>query len=220
MTGGDTGKRTRGIAVAAGVTVLAVGALTAYLVWPRTPDHVLVVGDSVTYLSWDAIDDRFGAGSELEALARPGFTAGDLLPLAEEAVDARADAGDDLERAILLVGYNDVWRGADDDALAQLVALSARHDCAVWLTLPTAPGGEPAGTGDFDPEAAEAWNERLAELVAEHDNLHLVTAWQEEIEAGDPTRYLEPDGIHPTRAGQELLARTMDDGLRGACRFP
>jgi len=207
--------------VVGGVAVAMV-AFIVYLMWPRTPEHVLVVGDSVTFMSWEALTDEFGPGTALEAVARPGFTSTDLLPLVEEAIDSRADSGEKLDRAVFLVGYNDVWNEElDDDRLAEMVELSARYECAVWLTLPARPGGSEPAIGTFNPDLADEWNERLADLVGEHRNLHLVDDWAEAIDgAPDPATYLEEDGIHPNGAGQDLLARTMYEAVTNSCRFP
>lgn len=218
----------RGLLVVTVVTVVAVAALATFLLWPRTPDHVLVVGDSVTFMSFEALRREFGPDTDLEALARPGFRSTDLLPLTVEAVNRREAAGRPLDRAIFLVGYNDIWRDdTDHEDLEALVAESARHDCAIWLTVPTSPGGDPPTTDAvdpdlpaFDPDLAEAWNERLADLVDEHESLHLVTEWQTTIDEAPPSRYLDGDGIHPNQAGQERLATIMHDSLLSACRFP
>ena len=93
--------------------------------------------------------------------------------------------------------------------------------------MPTSPGGDPPTTDAvdpdlpaFDPDLAEAWNERLADLVDEHESLHLVTEWQTTIDEAPPSRYLDGDGIHPNQAGQERLATIMHDSLLSACRFP
>lgn len=212
----------RRLALVAGLVALAVVALIAYLVWPRTPEHVLIVGDSVTYLSWEALDQEFGPGTKLEPIARPGYRSTDLLPLVQEAIDARAESGEELDRAVFLVGYNDVWKDAlDDDRLAEVVDLSARYECAVWLTIPARPAGEAPAVGTFDPDLADEWNGRLADLVGEHGNLHLVDDWADAIDgASDPDLYLEEDGIHPNTEGQKLLAETMHDAVINSCRFP
>lgn len=224
----QTGDGRRGLLVISVLTAVAVVALATFLLWPRTPDHVLVVGDSVTYMSFERLRREFGTGTDLEAVARPGFRSTDLLPLVETAIDGRDESGRPLDRAIFLVGYNDVWRDdTDHQDLEALVAESARYDCAVWLTLPTRPGGEDPATDefdpdlpDFDPELADEWNERLADLIGEHDSLHLVTDWQDTIDESPAARYLDDDGIHPNAAGQKRLAAIMHDSLRSACRFP
>lgn len=208
--------------VVVGGVALALVAFIIYLMWPRTPEHVLIVGDSVTFMSWEALTDEFGSDTSLQPVARPGFRSNELLPLVEKAIDDRAGSGKKLDRAAFLVGYNDVWtETVGDDRLAEMVELSARYECAVWLTLPARPGGTEPAIGSFDAELAEDWNERMADLVAEHGNLHLVRDWAEAVdEASDPATYLEDDGIHPNGAGQNLLARTIHDAVINACRFP
>lgn len=215
----DGGKRR--MALVLGIITIAVVALIAYLMWPRTPDHVLVVGDSVTFMSWNALNDEFGSDTTLEPVARPGFRSTDLLPLVQKAIDDRASSGAALDRAIFLVGYNDVWQDNGDDRLEELVELSARYECAVWLTLPTRPAGEPPASEVFDPTLADQWNERMADLVDEHRNLHLVTDWADAIEGSSDTDvYLDGDGIHPNLEGQKLLAETMYEAITNSCRFP
>lgn len=201
-----------------GGTALAVVALVAYLMWPRTPDHVLIVGDSVSDQSWEQLEAAFGSDTSLQSVTRSGFTTGQLVPPTVEAIAEREQAGHELERAIFLVGYNDVWlTGPDYEALGRMVEASSRYECAIWLTLPVRPGGEPPGIGDFDPAVGDQWNRRVTELVAEHDNLHLVTEWADKVEAAEPDTYLIPDGIHPNDAGKELLAQVMHDNLRSSC---
>lgn len=213
------GKR---MAVVVGLVALAVVGLIAYLVWPRTPEYVLVVGDSVTFMSFEDLKGEFGSDTKLDPVARPGYRSSNLLPFVEEAVAARERSGKALERAVLLVGYNDVWKEeVGQNRLAELVDLSARFECAVWLTLPVRPAGEPPAVGDFDPELGDEWNELMADLVGEHDNLHLVADWADAIEGADSAdEYLDDDGIHPNDAGQKLLAETMHDAVISSCRFP
>lgn len=198
---------------------LVVLAAVAYVVWPRRPEHVLIVGDSVTYMTAPDLDAEF-SGTKTEILAYPGDRSTDLLPITVKAIDERARAGKDLDRAIFLVGYNDVWMGQPDTRdLDRLVEASARYRCAIWLTIPARPGGKPPVVTNFDPAGADHWNQRMADLVGKHDNLHLVTEWAETIEGAPAARYLEPDDIHPNRKGTETLARIMHDNLISKCRF-
>ena len=215
-----TEKGGRGLVIASIVTMVAVALLATFLLWPRTPAHVLVVGDSVTYMSFEDLRAEFDPDTDLEPYARPGYRSTDLLPLATKAIANRVDAGLPLDRAIFLVGYNDVWLDQTEHRdLEKMVAESARFQCAIWLTLPTRPGGKPPATGDFDPELAERWNARLARLVKQHKSLHLVTDWQKAIEGAPASRYLEKDGIHPNSAGQEKLAEIMHNKLQSSCRL-
>lgn len=217
----------RGLLIATAMTALAMVVLMAYLLWPRTPKSVLIVGDSVTYMSYQQLVSQFGPGTTLAPIARPGFRSTDLLPLVQEEMASRTGDDDGLDRAIFLVGYNDVWTESTSHRdLEAMVNLSAKFRCAIWLTIPTSPGGKSPTTEDadpplppFDPELAQQWNHRLAALVASHPNLHLVKTWQATIEDNSPTRYLQADGIHPNAAGQKRLAEIMHDSLISACRL-
>ena len=208
--------------VIAGVTATLLLLLGggAYLLWPRPSDHVLVVGDSVSYLSIRAIQEAFGSDVTVEPVTRPGYRAGDLLPLARQAIDQREAAGKELDRAVYLVGYNDVWHGdVETPDLARLVDESARYDCAIWLTFPARPAGRHPGATDFDPDKADRFNARIIELVGTHKNLHVVTDWADLVTKGAPGQYLDGDGVHPNDQGAKALAKIMVDKLRSDCRF-
>ncbi|MGK2947231.1 MAG: SGNH/GDSL hydrolase family protein [Acidimicrobiales bacterium] len=201
------------IAVVA-VAVLAIAAGT-YL-WQRTTSRVLVVGDSVTFLSAPEIRDALGRRTALEIIAEPGYTSSDLLPLAAEAVERRADDGPIAGAMVVLVGYNDVAGGeGDSDGLPQLIELSARYECAIWLTLPSL-DIEPV-VDIVPPAEAVRWNERTEALVAEHDNLHLVTAWAEAVNASAPEELLSEDALHPHGVGAEVLGDVMADAVAEHC---
>ena len=222
MAGEDDGTKRRQRWVVVGVTVTLAVLLGggAYLFWPRPTDHLLVVGDSVSYLSIKAIQETFGSDVTVEPVTRPGYRAGDLLPLARQAIDRREAAGEDLDRAVYLVGYNDVWHGdVETPDLARLVDESARYDCAIWLTFPARPAGRHPGAADFDPDKADRYNERIAELVGTHKNLHLVTDWADVVTKGAPGQYLEADGVHPNDLGAKALAKIMADKIGSDCRF-
>ena len=216
----DTKPKNRLLLVAAGLTAIVVIGVAAYILWPRKPEHILIVGDSVSYLSMPKIQDEFGDGTKVQPITIPGNTSTDLLPRTVEAIDERESSGGRLERAIFLVGYNDVIQGRLDSAeLEPLVEQSARYECAVWLTLP----GEPAGQevfGDLFPfEDVEEWNQRTRDLVDQYENLHLVTDWEEAVNNASVGEYLEPDGIHPNENGQAKLAQIMVNTIMSSCRF-
>ena len=211
--------RGRGRVIGIGVAIVAVAALAAYLLWPRGFDYVMVVGDSVTFLSGSQIEDEMGSDVSVEQIAVPGYTSSDLVDPVTLTIEARARSGQQLERGVFLVGYNDVIRGDVETAdLDRLMQQSARFDCAIWLTLPAEPSGAPAGSADFDPEAARRWNEGLVELVGHYDGLHLVRTWEERVNGSDPGELLQADGVHPNDAGRAALAQVMHEGLRDQCR--
>src|SRR5690606_36870086 len=116
------------------------------LVWLMTRgpwSTVLVVGDSVTFLRVASIDRAMGDDVKVEAIAEPGYTSTDLLPLVRANVRGR-DAEEDL--AVFLVGYNDVIQARPESPeLDELVELSSTFRCAMWLTLPTLAEDFPPG---------------------------------------------------------------------------
>lgn len=207
--------RSRGPLIAAVAVLVVVIAGGTYL-WQRTTSNVLVVGDSVTFLSSQEIRSELGRRTAVDIIAEPGFTSSDLLPLATEAVDRRA--GDDpiSGAMVVLVGYNDVANGeVESDGLPQLIELSARYECAIWLTLP-ALDIEPV-VDIVPPAEAARWNERTEALVAEHDNLHLVTAWADAVNASAEEELLSEDALHPHGGGAEVLGAVMADAVAQHC---
>ena len=216
---GDDAEPTRSprLWIIAGVAVVVLG-VAAWLLWPRTPpDHVLIVGDSVSFMSLPDAVKAFD-GTSVEGITRPGYRTTDLLPLVKMAIDDREQSGKELDQAIFLVGYNDVWRSNPRiQDLETLVDQSARYRCAIWLTLPARPGGKPPATTDFDPAGADTFNQRLAKLVCAHRLLLLVTDWAQAVDAAPADRYLIGDGIHPNQEGMKLLAQIMHYRLAEEC---
>ncbi len=202
----------------AGLAVLVLAVLVL-LRWPRPQPRRLVVGDSVTYMSAPAIDSTLGPGYNLTIIGQPTFRSTDLLPLARgfaddhDGIDGQVDAD-----AVFLVGYNDVIR---DDAvradLGRMLAVAGRFRCAVWLTLPATPGGEPAGSPDFPAAEVRAWNERVREEAAEHRSIHVSEMWADAVDESRADLLLEPDGVHPALNGQVVLADAMRGALEESC---
>ncbi len=100
---------------------------------------------------------------------------------------------------------------------APLLDEADRFDCAVWLTLPTRPGGDGAGRPDFPPAEADAWNERVRAEAASRPHVHVSEEWQRTVEADGGDRLLQDDGVHPVRAGHLALAAAMDRALAEEC---
>lgn len=201
---------------------LAVLVLGGVLWWrsqrPTGPHHVVVIGDSVTYASSPAIFDRFEGEADVEITSRPFYRAVDLVEPFDDAIAARREAGEDLDRAIVLAGYNDVIRSdRDPSGLPEMLDRADRFDCAVWLTLPARPGGRSADRGDFPPDEAAAWNERVRAEAASRPHVHVSDEWQRTVEAPGGERLLQDDGVHPVRAGHVALAAAMDRALADEC---
>lgn len=201
------------VAVAAGglalVAVVAVVVLVANPMGGEGPD-VVIIGDSVTDDAREQIFEVVDGRLQLEAV--PGARSVDMVDQLEIATEERTSAGQELEQVAVLVGYNDLTRGSlDDAALEDMVAATARFDCAVWFTLPDAEGLA------LDPEEATAWNDRLASLVDRDDAVHLDRGWQEAVNADGGDGLLDDDRLHPTEAGAETLAGVYRDALARRC---
>ena len=198
-----------GLRVAAGLGVLLLVVAAAVVIAAAgsdEPDHidgdVLIIGDSVTHMSADAIAEEVGADG-LEILATPGYRSTDLLPILQGAVDERGGPDSDgLQKAAFLVGYNDILRDAlAQNVLAEMVELSSRFDCSVWLALPS-------GFGDRTDDLLRAQVDR-------HESVHLDHAWAEAVEAD--SGLISGDGVHPTDAGKDALAEVYRDALDEWC---
>ena len=193
--------------MAGGLVLLAV-VVAAVAVMARSEESgpiegdVLILGDSVTYMSMDPITDQVGAEG-LEILAVPGFRSTDLLPLLRDAIDARGGTSSDgLQKAAFLVGYNDVLGDAlDDNVFAEMVELSSRCDCAVWLGLPSGFGDRTDGL--------------LRSEIDRYESVHFDSGWAEAVDAD--RSLIQDDGVHPNRSGSRALAEAYRDALHDWC---
>jgi len=208
----------RGGGAVVGIAVIAAMVSALFLgrvfLFDDDPPKLLLIGDSVTFLSAGAIDQRFDR-EHLQYLTMPGFTTGDLLPLVDEALGQPDGIAAAREQVVVLVGYNDVATGTiETDALVAMAERTSTFDCAVWLTLPARPGGQPSVDDSMAVADVERWNERLAAVAESSDNLRLVDDWQDAVEA-DAT--LLEDGVHPTSEGQQVLAEIMRVAVGRTC---
>lgn len=212
-----SGRPTAQVVVAV-VAVLAVVAGAAWLLWPRTKPTLVMVGDSVTFLSIPSIEDRLGGDHELDIRAYPGQRSTDLVLVAMQELTERTEAGGQVDTMSLLVGYNDVLRYRDEPGeVAELIELASRAECAVVLSVPAPPEwSEQADLAELRAAFAE-YNTRLAAEVDRYDNVHLATAWQEAVEASAPGELVDTDGVHPIEAGQERLAEAYQAAIDDHC---
>lgn len=200
------------------VVVVVLGTLVAWRVLPDgPPPEQFVIGDSVTYLSAPAIEDRFDR-NHLQFVARPGFTSTALLPLVEEAMATSGDPAQARERVAVLVGYNDVRvRDVETPSLRKLVDLTSEFQCGVWLTLPARPGGQDATNPMVESNLVDEWNLRLRAEVERHPNLHISDAWSQAVNNAPKGKLLNDDGVHPNSAGRALLAGVYRDAIDQHC---
>jgi lysophospholipase L1-like esterase len=213
----------------AAVGAVVVMALVAIGVWARRDvdtatgersdqPSLVMVGDSVTFLSIGAIEDALADGHRLDIRAYPGQRSNELVLVVLQEVTQRAEAGEPLDLLTLLVGYNDVLRHSEQPGeVAEMVALAARARCAVALTVPAPPDW--ADQDDLASVQAEfaAYNERLVAEVERHDSVHLWTGWQEAVEASERGELVDTDGVHPVEAGQGRLAEEYAAALAEHC---
>ena len=169
------------------------------------PPTVLVVGDSVTYLSLRDLRAELH-DDDLQVVAHVGARTDELLrPARAKADDVRPDVG------VFLVGYNDVLQGTTTSAaLDSMVALADRIDCSVLLLLPT--------HGPYPTRAVQRWNDRLRRAAARASDVHVVDTWKKLVDASPPYTFIKhTDGVHPNRQGARAVARVMSDAVAGRC---
>lgn len=200
--------------------VVALAAVAGAAWWTQRDQRVelVVVGDSVSYLSAGHTERRLGEGFDVRFITTPGYTTKQELVLLRAALD---DEDDDVVAArdvvAVLIGYNDLLRGTvDTDALGPLVEETSRFRCAVWLTLPERPGGQPSSNPKMGPDEVGRWNDRLATEVERFDNVHLSNDWQDAVHR-NPEDVLLSDGLHPTEAGERRLADAYRAAIDRSC---
>lgn len=202
------------------VAIVVVMAMIWWL-WPRSNPRLVIVGDSVTFLSIPTIQDRLD-DFDLSIRAYPGQRSNELTLVVLDEL-TQLDAEDPpRDRIALLVGYNDVLRHIDEpDEVAELTKLAAGFTCGVVFTVPAPP---PWNERPHDEHSAEEfaamfgdYNAKLASEVAKHPNLTLDTRWQEAVEASEPGELVDTDGVHPIEGGQQRLAQAYDEAIDEAC---
>lgn len=197
--------------------LLVVAAVAGWFLWPREEPDLVIVGDSVTFLSIPSIEDAIG-GHDLDIRAYPGQASTDLVLVVLQELAERDEVGEDLDAIALLVGYNDVlrYRGQPDE-VRELVDLASRARCTVVLTVPAPPPWSDQADLEAVRAAFATYNEQLRAAVDEHPDVHVVTRWQELVEASAPGELVDTDGVHPVAAGQEALADVYRSAVEDSC---
>lgn len=170
------------------------------------PDRVLVVGDSVTHLSQDEIQQELDWATTVDIRAHDGYRTDQLLATTQDGI------AQDPDVAIIMTGYNDILGDTvETDALDTMVELVDQVPCTVWLLLPE--------ENAYDTEIARRWNARVQELTAGHPTIHLTREWLELIEDAPAFTYVsKADGVHPNELGQQAIAEVMADAVDRECR--
>lgn len=200
------------------VMVVVVGTFIGLKVLPDGPEpDLFIIGDSVTYMSEDEIQDEFRR-SALEFVAIPGYSSGMLLPDVLEAMASTGDPANARQRVAVLVGYNDVrLRETNPPSLKTMVELTSKFECGVWLTVPARPGGEDNENEFALSPLVDQWNLRVRAEVAKHPNLHLDEAWAQAVENAPKGKLLRADGVHPNAEGRRLLAKIYREAIDENC---
>lgn len=200
------------------VVVVVLGTLVAFKALPDGPQpDLFIIGDSVTYLSEQEIQDRFDA-TPLEFVAIPGYSSGMLLPDVLRAMGSPGDPAHARQRVAVLVGYNDVrLREVDPPSLRTMMELTSKFQCGVWLTVPSRPGGQDNANEMADSSYVDQWNLHLLDEIKHYDNLHVSEAWAQAVNNAPLGKLLKKDGVHPNAAGRKLLAEIYHDAIDENC---
>ena len=108
------------ISLVLAVAVL-LGSLTGCGLFDRDPgERVLIVGDSVTFMSSGSLKEDFSWADEVDIKAVSGLRTDELLPFAEEGMTHDPSSG------VFMPGYNDVLQGRVAQAkLPEMMDLAA-----------------------------------------------------------------------------------------------
>lgn len=201
--------------------IVALVVLGTFVAWRTLPERhqsdVLVIGDSVTFLSAGAIEGELGR-EHVQFVAKPGYSSTRLLPLVDDAMKMQDVPAASREQVAVLVGYNDVRKREVGTAeLPELVEAASRFSCGIFLTLPARPGGKDATNPAADSDQFDVWNVRLRKEVAKYPNLHVATDWQDSVTQAPVGSLLEGDGVHPNEEGKDVLASAYRRALDREC---
>jgi lysophospholipase L1-like esterase len=168
--------------------------------------RVLVVGDSVTVLSEDALRAELDWADTIDVRATNGLRIDELLD------GARAGAEDNPDFGIFMPGYNDVMQErVDNPALEEMMGLASELPCAVWLLLPA--------DGGLVADQAEIWNQRVRDLADPHETVHVSDGWKRLVETTPEFTFVsEADAVHPNAEGRKALASVMTAEAEKHCR--
>ena len=180
----------------AGASTPASTATTATAATAAAPTRGgAMLGDSITYMSLDALTRAIAPVASLSLVGRPGYTIDQLMP------DAEAAALTDPAAVIIDLGTNDALNKVSTaDSVAALDSMLSLFPRAtsVVVTVNT----------HFGDAAARA---RAAAINAHIRSLDVrIADWDArvgaELAAGLPDGAITIDDVHPTTRGQKVLA--------------
>jgi lysophospholipase L1-like esterase len=180
---------------------MALAGLTAWLWEDLTSNRaVYVVGDSITYLSQPSIAaDLSNSGYQPTISATPGVKIG------QSQAEITTLAQNQPWAWVVELGTNDA--GEHDTVWPQQFlaewSLISRASCVVYVSVSPRVGA-----------VAQQIDGAIQKLSVLHRNVHVLD-WGN-VEYQNPA-WLEPDGIHPTPAGQGVLAGLETQALNQDC---
>jgi lysophospholipase L1-like esterase len=174
---------------------------------------VALIGDSITEQGEQVLTAQLEDRWDLLVDGRSGFTTAQQLPAARRAADSQPT------QVIINLGSNDVAAVAAGDEvgdeLTEMVSLFPSARCIHLVEVNE--GIEWGGRSFFG--GAAAINQAIATLAAADPRIGVV-AWSDAVAAAEagglPDGPVLEDTVHPTTAGQQLLARLYGEAL-AAC---
>lgn len=171
---------------------------------------VAVIGDSITELASQPIQDAFALRYHADISARSGKRIDEMLPDVRVAVEDHPDA------IVIDLGTNDVLQGhlrapPWQAGFMRMVAMVEREPCVELTTISTRVNGWAAR-----PAIANDINRTIADTVAARPNFHVID-WNAAVHEPGGSDLLVPDHIHPSFAGMAKLASLIRAALDRDC---
>ena len=113
------------------------------------------------------------------------------------------------------LGTNDVLQGKEHPdwqrGFTSMIDALASSRCVVLTTISTTVNGSTA-----TPSVASAINRAIEATVSDHRNFH-VADWNAAVHGPNGAALLNADRVHPSPAGQVVLARLLRAALDRSC---
>ena len=153
----------------------------------------MIIGDSISFGAQEEYPVAM-PNDDVEVIAISGIRLGPQRPEIDRAVAEEPDV------LVIQLGTNDVpvYEPTFLDEIDQVLDGTDDLPCVLWVNV-------------FVPNFAtnaENVNEHLEDAADDHDNLQIVDWF---TLANDDPSLLSPDGLHPSEAGQGVLALAVAD---------